>query len=307
MRETKSLGMAAIQIQHALRRARFFRQQCPRLTFRGQETPRIQRSKGRSRSHAGTDLSKWLKAASTVSFPKLYEADTLVNQFTTAHRMPRNSVWRRKSKVCMHNNSATTGRLQERLRRHATSYGTRRRQAVRHFCWRSDLFFAATLTPCEKKMPLNMYAHPRVVQLDLTVLLYPAKQVMPTHAQFWHVHALRLLLFLSRNKYLSSRACKKLEKAGKKSARKGKRRVCICVPNTKGSTAGMPHLSIRYICNFNTTDSQACAKRTLAPAAHPDNKAKDGPGKTYQTCVARASSGSTTSLILFQFECPVLT
>lgn len=39
-------------------------------------------------------LSKWLRAATTVSFAKLYETETLANQFTTAPRMSRKSVWR---------------------------------------------------------------------------------------------------------------------------------------------------------------------------------------------------------------------
>lgn len=39
-----------------------------------------------------TNLSKWLKAATTVSLTKPYEADTVANQFTTAPLMSRNSV-----------------------------------------------------------------------------------------------------------------------------------------------------------------------------------------------------------------------
>lgn len=42
-------------------------------------------------------LSKWLKAATTVSLAKSYETDTLANQFTTAPRMSRNSACREKT------------------------------------------------------------------------------------------------------------------------------------------------------------------------------------------------------------------
>lgn len=45
-----------------------------------------------------TDLSKWLKAATTVSFEKLYDTDTLANQLTTAPRISRNSAWWAKKK-----------------------------------------------------------------------------------------------------------------------------------------------------------------------------------------------------------------
>ena len=43
-------------------------------------------------------LSKWLRAATTVSLAKSYETETLANQFTTAPRMSRKSVWRERSK-----------------------------------------------------------------------------------------------------------------------------------------------------------------------------------------------------------------
>ena len=61
------------------------------------KTPSVDRSHLRStrveEQRRGTDLSKWLKAATTVSFAKLYETDTLANQLTTAPRMSRNSVF----------------------------------------------------------------------------------------------------------------------------------------------------------------------------------------------------------------------
>lgn len=46
-----------------------------------------------------TDLSKWLKAATTVSLTNPNEADTVANQLTTAPRMSRNSVGRKQGGI----------------------------------------------------------------------------------------------------------------------------------------------------------------------------------------------------------------
>lgn len=43
-----------------------------------------------------TNLSKWLKAATTVSLTNPNEADTVANQLTTSPRMSRNSVGRKR-------------------------------------------------------------------------------------------------------------------------------------------------------------------------------------------------------------------